>query len=145
MRSARAPTGRGRPAHQPLVTHPLHELARSREAAADVPGRVALTQADAGQLPYADGAFTLVVALGVIPWLPSAAAAAGELARVLRPGGFLVVCAENSAKLNILLDPRHHPWPQPARSAGQAGLMRMRASKPAARPRSTCPPAAPLH
>ena len=113
------------------------EMARSRAAAADVPGRVALTQADAGQLPYADGTFTLVVALGVIPWLPSAGAAAGELARVLRPGGFLVVCAENSAKLNILLDPRHHPWLQPARLAVKAGLMRMGAWKPAAGPRIT--------
>jgi ubiquinone/menaquinone biosynthesis C-methylase UbiE len=112
------------------------ELARSR-AAADVPARVALTQADAGVLPYADGAFTLVVALGVIPWLPSAASAAQELARVLRPGGFLVVCAENSAKLNILLDPRHHPWLQPARSAVKAGLTRIGAWRPAAGPRIT--------
>ncbi|HXB46569.1 MAG TPA: methyltransferase domain-containing protein [Streptosporangiaceae bacterium] len=113
------------------------ELACSRAAAADASARVALTQADAGDLPYADGAFTLVVALGVIPWLPSAAAAAKELARVLRPGGFLVVCAENSAKLNILLDPRHHPWLQPARSAVKAGLIRVGAWRPPAGPRIT--------
>jgi ubiquinone/menaquinone biosynthesis C-methylase UbiE len=113
------------------------ELARSRAAAADAPGRVALTQADAGELPYADGAFTLVVALGLIPWLPSAAAAARELARVLRPGGFLVVCAENSAKLNILLDPRHHPWLQPARSAVKPGLTRIGAWRPPVGPRLT--------
>jgi len=112
------------------------ELARGR-AAADGPGRVALTQADAGELPYADGSFTLVIALGVIPWLRSAAAAAGELARVLRPGGFLVVSAENSAKLNILLDPRHHPWLQPARSAVKAGLMRIGACKAPAGARLT--------
>jgi ubiquinone/menaquinone biosynthesis C-methylase UbiE len=110
------------------------ELARSR-AAAGVPARVGLAQADAGKLPYTDGAFTLVIALGVIPWLPSAAAAAEELARVLRPGGFLVVNAENSAKLNILLDPRHHPWLQPARSAVKAALMRIGAWRPTADPR----------
>jgi len=112
------------------------ELARSR-AAADVPAPVGLAQADAGRLPYADGSFMLVIALGVIPWLPSAAAAAEELARVLRPGGFLVVNAENSAKLNVLLDPRHHPWLQPARSAAKAGLMRIRARRPTAGPRLT--------
>jgi ubiquinone/menaquinone biosynthesis C-methylase UbiE len=116
---------------------PMLELARSRVAAAGVPARVALIQADAGELPYADGAFALVVALGVIPWLRSAAAAAGELARVLRPGGFLVVNAENSAKLNLLLDPRHHPWLQPARSAAKAGLMRTGAWRPAVGPRLT--------
>lgn len=113
------------------------ELARSRGAAAGVPARVALAQADAGELPYADGAFTLVVALGLIPWLRSAAAASGELARVLRPDGFLVVSAENSAKLNILLDPRHHPWLQPARSAVKAGLLRIGAWRAAAGPRLT--------
>jgi len=112
------------------------ELARGR-AAADGPGRVALAQADAGELPYADGSFTLVIALGVIPWLRSAAAAAGELARVLRPGGFLVVSAENSAKLNILVDPRHHPWLQPARSAVKAGLMRIGACNAPVGPRLT--------
>ncbi|HKD87975.1 MAG TPA: class I SAM-dependent methyltransferase, partial [Streptosporangiaceae bacterium] len=112
------------------------ELARTH-AAADVPARVGLAQADAGKLPYPDGAFTLVIALGVIPWLPSAAAAAAELARVLRPGGFLVVNAENSAKLNVLVDPRHHPWLQPARSAAKAVLMRIGALRPPAGPRLT--------
>lgn len=116
---------------------PMLELARSRVAAAGLSAQVAFVQADAGELPYADGTFTLVVALGVIPWLRSAAAAAEELTRVLRPGGFLVVNAENSGKLNLMLDPRHHPWLQPARSAAKASLMRTGTWRPTAGPRLT--------
>src|SRR5258708_37412918 len=65
---------------------PMLELARSRVAAAGVSARVALVQAGAGALPYADGAFPLVVALGGMPWRRSAAAAARGLAPWLRPG-----------------------------------------------------------
>jgi malonyl-CoA O-methyltransferase len=43
--------------------------------------------ADAEQLPFADGAFDLVVANQLLPWLPEPGRMFGEVARVLRKGG----------------------------------------------------------
>jgi 2-polyprenyl-6-hydroxyphenyl methylase/3-demethylubiquinone-9 3-methyltransferase len=47
--------------------------------------------ADALQLPFADGAFGCVVAGELLEHLPDLDAACGELARVLAPGGRLVI------------------------------------------------------
>ena len=49
--------------------------------------KAAAVQADARRLPFADGAFDLVVANQLLPWLPEPDAAFAEIARVLRPGG----------------------------------------------------------
>ena len=43
--------------------------------------------ADAEHLPFADGAFDLVVANQLLPWLPEPGRMFGEVARVLRKGG----------------------------------------------------------
>ncbi len=75
----------------------------------DLAARVRFQQADVHQMPFPDGSFDLAVALGVIPWLHSPAAALRELARVLRPGGHLIVTSDNRARLNHLLDPRFSP------------------------------------
>jgi SAM-dependent methyltransferase len=53
----------------------------------DVSQLDAFVQADSGRLPFADGAFDAVVAYNVIEHLPEPAAAFGEYARVLKPGG----------------------------------------------------------
>lgn len=54
-------------------------------------GRVPVAQADALRLPFADAAFDVVFsAFGGFPFVPDAAAAVAESARVLRPGGRLV-------------------------------------------------------
>ncbi len=91
------------------------ESARHRVSAAGMASRVRLLAADAHQLPFADGAFTLVVALGVVPWLRSAPRAVTEMTRVLQPGGYLVLNADNSDRLALRLDPRHNPRWAPAR------------------------------
>jgi ubiquinone/menaquinone biosynthesis C-methylase UbiE len=68
--------------------------------------RVSVRQADVHALPYQPDSFDLVVAVGVLPWLHSPAAALAEMERVLRPGGQLVLTADNRARLTSFTDPR---------------------------------------
>jgi len=60
--------------------------------ARDRAGGPSYVQADAGHLPFADGAFDAAVACLVFEHIPDAAAALGEVARVLEPGGRFVFC-----------------------------------------------------
>lgn len=61
---------------------------------------------DVHSLPCEAASFDLVVAVGVIPWLHSPEAAVAEMARVLRPGGQLILTADNRARLVSFTDPR---------------------------------------
>lgn len=55
---------------------------------ADQPGPTAYLQCDGSRLPFADSSFDVVLtAHGVLAFIPDAAAAIAEWARVLRPGG----------------------------------------------------------
>jgi ubiquinone/menaquinone biosynthesis C-methylase UbiE len=82
------------------------ELTARHAGDAGVGERVSVAQADVHALPFEAGQFDLVVAVGVIPWLHSPAAAAAEMARVLRAGGQLVLTADNGARLSSFTDPR---------------------------------------
>jgi ubiquinone/menaquinone biosynthesis C-methylase UbiE len=64
-------------------------------AQARVP-RAELRQANLESLPFADGEFDLVLSSQVIEHVVDAAAAMGELARVLRPDGVLVLSTDNA-------------------------------------------------
>jgi ubiquinone/menaquinone biosynthesis C-methylase UbiE len=68
--------------------------------------RVAVGVADVHALPFGSSEFDMVVAVGVIPWLHSPDSAVREMARVLRPGGQLVLTADNRARLVSFTDPR---------------------------------------
>ncbi len=67
---------------------------------------VSVSIADVHALPYESGHYDMVVAVGVIPWLHSPDAAVREMARVLRPGGWLVLTADNRLRLTSFTDPR---------------------------------------
>jgi ubiquinone/menaquinone biosynthesis C-methylase UbiE len=101
----------------------MAEIASRRAAEAGVGDRVSVLVADAHHLTFTGEAFTLVVALGVVPWLRSTPLAVAEMARVLAPGGHLVVNADNSHRLTLLIDPRHNPALTSARLAAK-GLLR---------------------
>ena len=58
-------------------------------------GKATGCRADAGQLPFKEGSFDGVVCTGVLMHLPDQRLTLGELCRVLRPGGRLVVSGNN--------------------------------------------------
>jgi glycosyltransferase involved in cell wall biosynthesis/ubiquinone/menaquinone biosynthesis C-methylase UbiE len=82
------------------------ETTRERALKAGLGKEVVVSKADVHALPFAMDHFDLVVAVGVIPWLHAPAQAIGEMARVLRPGGHLVVTADNRTRLTSFTDPR---------------------------------------
>ena len=98
------------------------DTARRRAAQAAVASRLQVSLGDAHLLPFGCRVFSLVVALGVIPWLHSPERAAREMARVLAPGGYLVVSADNRARLTDLLDPRRSPATGPLRRTAKSAL-----------------------
>jgi 2-polyprenyl-3-methyl-5-hydroxy-6-metoxy-1,4-benzoquinol methylase len=62
-------------------------------------------QASADALPFGDASFGLVTALGLIEYLEEPRLAVAEMARVLSPGGHLIVTAPNPVRLAYILDP----------------------------------------
>jgi len=87
----------------------------ARAARAAVAHRIRVIQGSAVHLPYSDNQFSLVLAIGVLPWLASIRKAMMEFIRVTRPGGFLIVNIDNTWRLHELLDPRLHPVHSPVR------------------------------
>lgn len=57
--------------------------------------QVSLKQADLTALPFADDSFEFIVSWGVLMHVPELESALTELARVLKPGGILVLCENN--------------------------------------------------
>lgn len=82
----------------------------SSEAAAralrafDLPGEV--LQRDACALDFPDGSFDVVYSFGVLQHIPAARQAVAEIARVLRPGGELLVMLYNRSSINYHLEIR---------------------------------------
>lgn len=75
-------------------------LAALRIAAGKLPagnGHAALVQGDAQTLPFADGAFDMVISCETIEHLPDVQSALREMHRVTRPGGRLLLTTPNYA------------------------------------------------
>ena len=66
-------------------------LARAKVAAGGLGARVALREGEASALPWPDGTFDLVTSLEALEFFPRPRRALAEMARVLRPGGALLV------------------------------------------------------
>lgn len=90
-------------------------LLQRRAVDAGVAASVRARQADVHRLPFAAAEFRLVIALGVLPWLHEPAAAVLEMARVLTPGGWAILTADNRARLNLIVEPRESPLLAPVR------------------------------
>jgi SAM-dependent methyltransferase len=85
------------------------ELTLERAAAQGVRDRVRGAVADIHSLPFDDATFDVAFVIGVSEWLDRLEPPLIELARVLRPGGHLILSADNSWALSCLLDPLQNP------------------------------------
>lgn len=98
----------------------------------DVGDRVKVFRGDVNSLPFEDNLFTLVIAMGVIPWLESPDTAVREMARVVKPGGYVITNSDNLLRLNHLIDPLRNPALAPLRSLLKRTLEKARLRKPRA-------------
>jgi ubiquinone/menaquinone biosynthesis C-methylase UbiE len=90
-------------------------ITRQYAAGAGVARLISANVGNACLLDFADHSFGIVLAVGVMPYLTSPRKALAEMARVLKPGGFLLLTAGNRWRLNHILDPWLCPPLQPAR------------------------------
>jgi len=99
-------------------------IAQTRRHAeeAHVGNRVITSIRDVHDLGFPDEMFSLVLKVGVAPWVHSLDKAMREVARVLRPGGYLIATADNWWRLHFWLDPRYFPPLGPVRR-GTRSLM----------------------
>jgi 2-polyprenyl-3-methyl-5-hydroxy-6-metoxy-1,4-benzoquinol methylase len=109
------------------------ELTRRNAAEAGCQDLVSASTGDACALPFDDGSYDLVVAIGVISWLAQPDVAVREMARVTRPGGHVLLTAFNQGQLIGLLDPLRNPVWRPLklhakRLVERRGLLRPSAS-----------------
>jgi ubiquinone/menaquinone biosynthesis C-methylase UbiE len=103
-------------------TEAMRQMTRSGAAREGVQSRIRIHAADVHALPFRANAFDLVIAIGVIPWLHAERLALQEMQRVLKPGGYLLVTADNNARLGRLLDPLSSPLSAPLRVAARRFL-----------------------
>lgn len=80
--------------------------ARRTTVAVGIDKQVTLKRADLTSLPFEDGSFDFVVSWGVIMHIPEMEKALSELARVLKPGGTLVLCENNMHSLDVAVRER---------------------------------------
>jgi ubiquinone/menaquinone biosynthesis C-methylase UbiE len=85
------------------------EATRKRAGRAGLDQYVRSSLGDVHALGFPNEAFDLVLALGVLPWLPSLEQPLREMCRVLRQRGYLIVTADNSWGLRNFLEPLTNP------------------------------------
>ena len=108
-------------------------IKQTRQHAEDagVSDRVITSIRDVHSLDFPDNSFNLVLKIGVAPWLHSLDKAVREVARVLRPGGYLITTADNYWRLNYWLDPRYFPPLGSVRQGIRSVLERLGLRRPA--------------
>lgn len=103
----------------------MRDLIHERAVRAGVDARLHVSAADVTGLAFTAGCFDLAIALGVLPWLADPRAAVGEMVRVVRPGGYLIVSVVSRTPLPMLLDPLRHPGLGPLRDTLRSALTRI--------------------
>lgn len=106
------------------------KLARQHADDAGVGDRIITSTRDVHDLKFADNSFSLIIKMGVAPWLHSLDKAVREVTRVLRPGGYLITTADNWWRLNYWLGPRYFSPLGPVRKGVRGALERLSLCKP---------------
>src|SRR6266550_402995 len=96
---------RGFYVHATDAVEAMVEQARLNAIESGTLERISLAVSDAYDLAFDSESFDLVLAIGVIPWLEHAELAMREMSRVTRPEGYVILTADNTMRLNNLLDP----------------------------------------
>jgi len=94
----------------------LQEMVERTNAMAYRAGLRSRVSAQVGHIhdvPFADATFELVVVIGVSEWLVSMTQPLREIFRVLKPGGHLIISADNNWPLHEILDPVFNPALKP--------------------------------
>ena len=81
---------------------------------------------DVSALQFENHSFHLTIALGLLPWVSDPSQALGEMLRVTRRDGYLILSSDNSCRLNYLLDPIENPLAVPLRRRVATLLRRTR-------------------
>ncbi|MGP8245981.1 MAG: class I SAM-dependent methyltransferase [Bryobacteraceae bacterium] len=88
---------------------------RSQVESEGVADLVRVRQGNVNRLDLPLRSFDLVVAVGVLEWMPRLDEPLAALAAILKPGGHLIVNIDNSRALHCWLDPRLMPPAGPAK------------------------------
>ncbi len=113
------------------------ELTRAGAGREQVQSQVRCARGNVQNLPFGDASFDLVIASGVLPWVPAPEDAVRELSRVLKPGGRMILTTDNRWGLCWVLDPLTNPWLKPVKDAVMNLMPRILNVKPRARVRMT--------
>ena len=109
---------------QEMLDHTLRRVEQLRGANGATLAAVSATRGDAQDLPYEDARFDAAVLITVLGEIPDQRRALAEIARVLRPGGRLIVG-------ELIGDPHYVSPGALERRAGEAGLRLERRNGPA--------------
>lgn len=106
------------------------ELARRNAEESGVSSNFSCSVGDVYSLAFDDASFDLVLAIGVIPWLEQAESAIREMARVTKPGGYLILTTANYNGLASLLDPIICPVLEPLKLNAKKLFVRLGLRQP---------------
>jgi ubiquinone/menaquinone biosynthesis C-methylase UbiE len=95
--------------------HAMIETTRRNVSASAKDELVNVSVGDAHRLAFDDETFSVVMALGLLSYLDSPEQAIREMARVTRPGGYVVLTSANPFSLPDFFDPRRNALLQPVR------------------------------
>jgi len=90
-------------ASEPMLAHVAQNASRAGVAHLVVP-----IASDAQRLELASATCDVVVAIGLLPWVEQPKLALGEIVRITKPGGYVIVTADYASSLARGLDPGWH-------------------------------------